>query len=183
VTKRQPRDRASSAARRARRATARIAWPEPAGWQKAIEAFGPLPPEGQRRLAIRLASAYALNRGIAALTPQQRKCVRFARARLVGINDAMIEAIVIYLDRRFGGRRPKSKEPHTTLLEALFEAYVVTRLEHPGTGSIGWDTSLLVFLNLVLDVAGLGPIADDGMIGEEEARNIWRRWSDQHEIS
>jgi hypothetical protein len=171
-----------------RRARARISWFAHDGWGPVIKAFGPLPPEGQQRLGIRLFGARYLNTGAAALADKDqrniRKVARYARKHLASVDDKRVQSIVAALNR-LDMPAFKPKEAHTLLLEGLFDAYVMTRSEYPSSGpSAGFDEALRTFLDAVFELIGLGSMYSVGcLINEDEARGAWNRWLRTHRRS
>lgn len=166
-----------------RRRTMRIWWPAPDGWGPVVNALGPLPIEAQQRLAVRLAGALSLNTR-AGFSSEDTKAIRavaqYALKRLANIDDKRVQGILAALSR-LAVPTPKPKEEHTVVLEALFDTYVITRLEHPRSGSVGFDEALRSFLEAALDLTGLGSMYSEGcLINEDEARGVWNRWLRTH---
>jgi hypothetical protein len=169
-----------------RRAKARISWfaPKIKEWGPVLEAFGPLPLEGQQRLAIRLFGARYLNTGAAALSDRDKrdlqKVARYARKHLANVDNVRVQSVVAALNRldHSTAQILKPKESHTLLLEGLFDAYVATRLEYPDSGPPGgFNEALRRFLDAVFDLIGLESMYSvDCLINEDEARGVWNRW-------
>jgi len=72
--------------------------------------------------------------------------------------------------------RPKPKrerEPHTRLLRGIFDAYDQVRVRAPAPGM---NRPFRGFLDAVLVAFRLGPIDDDGLIGEDDLRGALHHW-------
>jgi hypothetical protein len=182
------RNRTATELRAARRKEALVEWPgvDEAAWRKTfasvIREFGSLPPADQHELATRLAFAVMhirLNTGGVALAAKDMERIRRARAYLKGIDDVRVRAADDLLDAASAWDNAKRKQPHTILLEGLFDAYVSMRRRHPETGGVGFDRQLLAFISATLKAIGLGQVGNSelpGLIGKEDVRGAWQRW-------